>query len=93
MPFQLPVIGAYAAGIVLLLVIALLLVVPLKMVLRLVYNGLIGGLALWLLNLIGTPFGLALPITVWTALVAGFFGIPGVLLMLVYYYAVAGKVI
>ena len=55
----LPIVGAYAFGIVLILLLGFFLVIPLKMVFRLVYNGLIGGVALWLINLIGAGFGFA----------------------------------
>lgn len=89
MPF--PVIGAYAFGLAMILLLGLFLVVPLKIVLRLIYNGLMGGVALWLINLIGAFFGLYLPITVWTALLVGFLGVPGVVVLLLYYALIVGK--
>ena len=88
-----PIFVAYAVGIVLILVLGRILVFPLKVVLKLVYNGLIGGLALWLVNLIGGPLGFALPITVWTALLVGLLGIPGVLLLILYYVFFLGRAI
>ena len=87
----LPIVGAYAFGIVLILLLGFFLVIPLKMVFRLVYNGLIGGVALWLINLIGAGFGFALPITVWTALLVGFLGLPGVAILIVYFLFIGGK--
>ena len=88
-----PIIAAYAVGIVLILLLGRILVFPLKVVLKLVYNGLIGGLALWLVNLIGAPLGFTLPITVWTALLVGLLGIPGVLLLILYYVFFLGRAI
>ena len=88
-----PIIAAYAVGILLILLFGRILVVPLQIVLKLVYNGLIGGLVLWLVNLIGAPMGFALPITVWTALIVGLLGIPGVLLLILYYMFFLGKVV
>ena len=85
-----PVLAAYAVGILLILLFGRILVIPLKIVLKLVYNGLIGGLALWLVNLIGSPLGFSLPITIWTALVVGFLGLPGVVLLIGYYLFFAG---
>ena len=87
------VIGAYAVGILLILLFSKFLVIPLRMVFRLVYNGLIGGAALWLINLIGASFGFILPITVWTALLVGFFGLAGVAALVVYQLLFFGKVI
>ena len=89
----LPIIVAYAVGILLILLFGRILVIPLKMVLNLVYNGLIGGLVLWLVNLIGSPMGFSLPITVWTALLVGLLGLPGVVLLIVYYMFLVGKVL
>lgn len=88
-----PIIVAYAVGILLILLFGRILVVPLQIVLKLVYNGLIGGLVLWLVNLIGAPMGFALPITIWTALIVGLLGIPGVLLLILYYMFFLGKVV
>ena len=88
-----PIFVAYAVGIVLILVLGRILVFPLKVVLKLVYNGLIGGLALWLVNLIGAPLGFILPITVWTALLVGLLGIPGVALLILYYVFFLGRAI
>ena len=82
-----------SALLVLILVLGRILVFPLKVVLKLVYNGLIGGLALWLVNLIGAPLGFTLPITVWTALLVGLLGIPGVLLLILYYVFFLGRAI
>ena len=88
-----PIIAAYAVGILLILLFGRILVVPLQIVLKLVYNGLIGGLVLWLVNLIGSPMGFTLPITIWTALIVGLLGIPGVLLLILYYMFFLGKVV
>ena len=87
----LPIVGAYAFGIVLILLLGFFLVIPLKIVFRLVYNGLIGGVALWLINLIGAGFGFVLPITVWTALIVGFLGLPGVAILAIYFMFIGGK--
>ncbi len=87
----LPIVGAYAFGIVLILLLGFFLVIPLKIVFKLVYNGLIGGVALWLINLIGAGFGFVLPITVWTALLVGFLGLPGVAILILYFMFIGGK--
>jgi len=88
-----PVIAAYVIGILLIFLLGRILVIPLKIVLKLVYNGLIGGLVLWFVNLIGSPLGFALPITVWTALVVGFLGLPGAGLLMVYYFFFIERII
>ncbi|MDD2574209.1 MAG: pro-sigmaK processing inhibitor BofA family protein [Firmicutes bacterium] len=77
------VVLAYAFGLLLLYIVGWLLVMPLKFILRLLYNGIIGGLMLWILNLAGGFFNVQVVINPVTALIAGFLGIPGVLLILV----------
>lgn len=87
------IFGAYVVGILLLLLLARFMVMPLRLVFRLVYNGLMGGAAIWLINLVGASFGFALPITVWTALLVGFFGLAGVAVLMIYQLFFLGKVI
>ncbi|MBZ4665152.1 pro-sigmaK processing inhibitor BofA family protein [Mahella sp.] len=74
---------AFAGGLVLLYLVGWLLLVPLKIVWRLIYNGIIGGVVLWLLNLIGGYFGFTLAINPLTALIVGFLGVPGVILLVI----------
>jgi len=64
----------YVVAIVVLLLLVKLFSLPFK----LVWNGLIGGATLWLINLVGTVFAFHIEITVIKALIVGFFGVPGV---------------
>lgn len=51
---------------------------------KLLWNGIVGMVLLGLFNMVGSIAGLHLQINAITALVAGFFGVPGVILMLLY---------
>ena len=66
------------------LVIALLRVfsAPLRMVLRLLANTLLGFLALWAVHLTAGFTGIALGLNLWNALVVGVLGLPGFVLLL-----------
>ncbi|MGI6558198.1 MAG: pro-sigmaK processing inhibitor BofA family protein [Limnochordia bacterium] len=86
---ELTVIIAYLFGLMLLYILARLLLIPLRLAIRLLINGAIGGFLLWLVNLLGMFVGVYLPINPITALVAGFLGIPGVILLLVLKYVLA----
>lgn len=77
------VIIAYIFGIILIYLIGRLMLMPIKFVLKFIYNGLIGGVMLWGVNYIGAYFGFAIAINPITALVAGFLGVPGVILLIV----------
>ena len=79
---EMNIILAYAFGLILLYIVGYILLVPIKIVIKLVYNGIIGGIALLLLNFIGGFFQFGIAINPITALVAGFLGVPGILLML-----------
>jgi len=63
-------------------VLGMLLVLPIKLVVRLVINGIVGALALIVFNLFGSYIGITIGVNPITALIAGFLGIPGVLLMI-----------
>lgn len=79
-------IFTFFIALVVLYILGMLLVIPIKIAWRLIYNGIIGGLTLLLLNLVGGFFGLALPITPLTALLVGFLGVPGVMILLIANY-------
>jgi len=79
LPWEL--ILAFFLGLALLYVVGWLLLVPMKFLWRLIAGGVLGGLALWLLNQFAWLIGFAVPVNPLTALAAGFLGIPGVALV------------
>lgn len=64
-------------GVVLLFFIIKLLKWPLKILL----NGIIGVIVLYVVNLIGANFNFGLAINPITALITGFLGVPGIILL------------
>lgn len=77
------VILAYIIGIILLLILGRLLFVPLKVVMKLIYNALLGAVAIFLVNLIGGIFGFHMAFNIYTAFVVGILGIPGFILLVI----------
>ena len=73
-------LGPMLVGVVLLLLIVKLLSMPFK----LVWNGICGAVFLWLVNILGSFVGFSLKITIIKALIAGFFGIPGALAVILF---------
>ena len=73
-------LGPMLVGIVFLLIVVKLLSMPFK----LVWNGICGAILLWLVNIVGSFVGFGLKITVFKALIAGFFGIPGALAVILF---------
>ena len=76
-----PVIGA-AIGIIILALIMKLVALPLHLFWKFITNSIIGAIMLWACNL----FGANIPIDILRALIAGVFGIPGVIAILLYQY-------
>lgn len=74
------VIGIVA--IVALYLILKLLRVSAGMIMKFVWNGVIGLVLLFIFNSIGSIIGLSLEVNVINALIAGVFGIPGIILLL-----------
>lgn len=74
---------AFIFGLFLLYLIGILLVIPIKIIMKLVVNGIIGGILLLLVNLVGGFLGLTIAINPLTAIIAGFLGIPGIILLLI----------
>jgi inhibitor of the pro-sigma K processing machinery len=78
-------INLVIAGLFLLIVIFIAVQVimkPIKLLWKLAINSLIGVVLLLVVNYCAARFGFALPINIITILVAGFLGIPGILLLI-----------
>lgn len=78
------VIIAYAFGIILIYLVGRMLTMPIRLVFKLIYNGIVGGIMLWIVNYIGAYFSFNIGINPITALIAGFLGIPGVVLLILF---------
>lgn len=73
------VIAAFAVGLIVLCIIGKVVSLPVRLFWKLIYNGIIGAILLCIVNF----FGLGIEITFLKALIAGFFGIPGVLAIII----------
>ncbi|HAE92285.1 pro-sigmaK processing inhibitor BofA family protein [Tissierella praeacuta] len=73
----------YIMGLFLLYIVGIILVWPIKKIIKLIWNGVLGGITLLLFNFIGNYFGLSIVINPLNAIIVGFLGVPGVILLLV----------
>ncbi len=78
----LPVIIGIIAVIAVLFVFTQLLVKPIKWAVKILINSGIGLLLLVMVNYFGQAINFSLPINLVTVLIAGFLGVPGILLMI-----------
>lgn len=77
-------IGYFFMGIVLMIILVKLLAWPLKILWKLIINCILGAVLLILVNLVGGFFGLKIGVNAITALIAGFFGVPGVIFLVIF---------
>ncbi len=76
------IIGSFIVGLVVLYILLRVLSMPFRIVWKLITNSIVGAVMLWFVNL----FGLGIEITFFKALIAGVFGIPGVLVIVVAHF-------
>lgn len=79
---MLETIVAVILGILILCLFAKLISLPFKLLWKLVSNSIVGAIMLWIVTLFGVP----IEITFLKALIAGIFGIPGVIAVILYTY-------
>ncbi len=61
------------------------LLIPLKIILKVLVNSVLGGAALVVLHLLCNNFEIFLPVNIITAVIAGLLGIPGVIGILIFF--------
>ena len=71
-------------GIVILYFIVKIIKLPLKLIIKLLINGLTGLIMLSIVNFVGDSFGITVNINAFTSLIAGFLGIPGVIALIIF---------
>lgn len=76
-------IAAFVFAAFVLYIIARLLLFPVKLIIKLIGNALVGGVLLIIFNLLGSLWGMKIGINVITALVVGFLGIPGLIMIII----------
>ena len=73
----------YLACICFLFIFGKIFIVPIRKVLKLVLNSVLGGIIIYLINLIGTSFGFHIGLNIFTSIVIGFLGLPGVVCLII----------
>lgn len=76
--------GYFMIAIILLFLVVKILGKPLILLLKLILNGILGVILLVVVNLIGSYFAFHIGINAITAIIAGFFGIPGVIFLIIF---------
>lgn len=79
---MLELVIAFAVGLIILGVLVKLMSIPLRWFWKFITNSIAGAIILWVISLFGVP----VKINIISALVAGAFGVPGVVLIILYTY-------
>lgn len=73
----------YLACICFLFIFGRIFILPLKSILKLVFNSILGGVMIYLINLVGGFFGFHIGLNYITAIFAGVLGVPGTILLVI----------
>lgn len=76
-------IFTFLGCIVLIFIFGRIFIWPLKNILKLIFNSILGGILIFLINLIGTAFQFHIGLNILTSAIVGVLGIPGALLLVV----------
>ncbi|MBQ3415714.1 MAG: pro-sigmaK processing inhibitor BofA family protein [Clostridia bacterium] len=71
----------YLACICFLFIFGRIFIVPIKKVLKLVLNSLLGGILIYIINLVGANFDFHIGLNVFTSGIVGILGIPGAIFL------------
>ena len=72
----------FISCICLLFVIGKIFFVPIKWILKLIFNSILGGILIYVINLIGGIWGFHIGLNIYTSLVVGILGLPGAVFLI-----------
>ncbi len=76
------VIISFVTCIIFLLIFGKVLLFPMKKIIGIVLHSLLGGLLIWIINIVGTSFGFHIGLNIISAVIVGLLGIPGAILLI-----------
>lgn len=76
-------IVVYLACIIFLFLIGKFFIVPLKYLAKILGNSILGGILIFIVNIIGSFFNFHIGLNIATAIITGILGVPGVILLVI----------
>lgn len=73
---------AYSVGLLLIYIFGKVLVMPARVIGRLVFNSVVGGAVILAVNFAGRSGDISIPLNLLSAVIVGFLGIPGALMLM-----------
>ena len=74
---------AFLACIIFIFIFGKIFIWPLKNIFKLILNSILGGVLIYIINIVGMNFGFHIGLNLITAITVGLFGIPGAALLVV----------
>ena len=74
---------AYVACIFFLFIFGRLFIVPIKTILKLIVNSILGGITIFIINLVGSLWGFHIGLNLITSIFVGILGIPGAIVIII----------
>ena len=73
----------YVACIIFIFLIGKIFIVPIKKIIKLIINSILGGALIYIINIIGEGYGFHIGLNIITSILVGILGIPGVVLLII----------
>ena len=74
---------AFLACICFIFIFGRIIIVPIKKILKIIFNSVLGGITIFLINLIGTNFGFHIGLNFFTSILLGILGMPGAVCLII----------
>ena len=74
-------IVTYLACIFFIFIFGRIFIIPIKTILKLIFNSILGGLLIYIINIVGATFNFHIGLNVFTSVFVGILGIPGAILI------------
>lgn len=71
----------FISCICLFLIIGKIFIVPIKWILKLIFNSILGGVLIYIINIIGANWGFHIGLNFYTSILIGILGIPGAIFL------------
>ena len=71
----------YLGCLIVLFIVGKVFYLPLKHIIKLLLNSVLGGFLIYIINVVGSSYGFHIGLNVWTAVFTGILGVPGVVVL------------
>ncbi len=73
----------YLACICFIFIIGRIFIVPIKKILKLIFNSILGGIIIYVINLVGANFGFHIGLNIVNSVIIGLLGLPGAVCLII----------